>query len=421
MLAAALLAGQQAPQQSDPRQRVRLARDLVRQGSAAIPQLRPLLKDPALEVRLEAVKSIVAIGTHHSLEPLVEAAADNDAEIQIRAADGLVNFYAPGYVQTGIGSTLRRAGGMVSARFTDNLDQVIDPWVEVRPEVVAALGAQARGGVAFEVRANAARALGILRGRAAIPSLIEALRTKDSRVLFEVLVALRKIGDSSAGPETTFLLRDFDERVQIAAIETAGVLINREALPRLRDVLSRTGSNAVRRAALAAVAMMPEEADRPLLRRFMADRDDSLRAAAAEGIGRLKDRDDLAALDRMFQEERGMRPRLAAAFAVVMVGRRELTELSPLQYLINQLNSRAWRGIAQPYLVELAREKEVRQGLLLATRSAMKAELVLLLPVIAATAGPEAIPYIEPLTRHAEPEVAQEAIRSLRTLRARAQ
>ncbi len=409
----------QDPGTADPRQRARLARDLARQGSAGIPHLRPLLKDASLEVRLEAVKSVVAIGTQHSLDPLIEAAADNDAEIQIRAADGLVNFYAPGYVQTGIGATLRRAGGTITARFTDNLDQVIDPWVEVRPEVIAALGSQTRGGVSFEVRASAARALGILRGRAAIPSLVEALRTKDGRVLFEVLVALRKIGDPAAGPEIAFLLRDLDERVQIAAIETTGVLLNREATPRLRDIMGRTPSAAVRRAALAAIAMMPEETDRPLLRTFLTDRDDSLRAAAAEGIGRLKNRGDLAVLDKAFQEERSMRARLAAAFGAVMAGRRELTELSPLQYLINQLNSRMWRGVAQPFLVELAREKEVRQGLLLALRTAAKAELVLLLPVLAATAGPEAIPHIEPMTRHADAEVAQEAIRSLRTLRSR--
>ena len=34
-------------------------------------------------------------------------------------------------------------------------------------------------------RANAARALGILRGQAAIPDLLEALNSKDGRLLYE--------------------------------------------------------------------------------------------------------------------------------------------------------------------------------------------------------------------------------------------
>src|SRR5215472_7638016 len=78
-------------------------RELAKGGSNAIPQLQALLKSPDLEIRVEAVKSIVEIGTQRSLDPLIEATSDSDAEIQIRATDGLVNFYMPGYVKTGLG------------------------------------------------------------------------------------------------------------------------------------------------------------------------------------------------------------------------------------------------------------------------------------------------------------------------------
>ena len=59
------------------------------------------------------------------------------------------------------------------------------PIVQVRPDVIAALGKLARGGASLEARANAARALGILRGRAAIPDLVEALHSKDDQVMYE--------------------------------------------------------------------------------------------------------------------------------------------------------------------------------------------------------------------------------------------
>ncbi|MGH9674201.1 MAG: HEAT repeat domain-containing protein, partial [Bryobacteraceae bacterium] len=260
--AAVWLAVAIAQDQPDPRQRARTARELSRQGSAAIPALRTLLKDPALEVRLEAVKSVVAIGTQHSLVPLVEATRDADPEIQIRATDGLVNFYLPGYVQTGLGATLRRAGGGIVARFTDSNEQIVDPFVQPGADVIEALGKLARGATTMEARANAARAAGVLRGRQAIPDLITALRSKDSRILYEALVALRKIREPSAGPEIAFLLRDLDERVQVAAIEATGVLVNREALPRLREILQRSENIRVRRATLSAIAMMPDPASR---------------------------------------------------------------------------------------------------------------------------------------------------------------
>ena len=417
--AAVWLAVAIAQDQPDPRQRVRTARELARQGSAAIPALRTLIKDPELEVRLEAVKSVVAIGTQHSLDPLVEATRDADPEIQIRATDGLVNFYLPGYVQTGLGATLRRAGGGIVARFTDSNDQIVDPFVQARADVIEALGKLARGATTMEARANAARAAGVLRGRQAVPDLITALRSKDSRILYEALVALRKIREPSTGPEIAFLLRDLDERVQLAAIETTGVLVNREALPRLREILQRSENTRVRRATLSAIARMPDPASRPLYRTYLTNRDDELRAAAAEGFARLQSSGDIPMLEKAFKDEGRMNPRLSLAFALVMNGQTEIAEFSPLQYLINQLNSRLWRGVSHAFLVESSRIPAVRSALLPVLRSSSKSEVTMVAQVLASSGDTAAIPHLEPLTRHPDPEIAQEALRALRTLRAR--
>src|SRR5437899_5855302 len=224
-------------------------REMAKGGSNAIPQLQALLKNPDLDVRIEAVKSIVDIGTQRSLDPLIEATRDSDAEVQIRATDGLVNFYLPGYVRTGLGAKLQRVGKGIKGKFTDTNDQVIEAYVQVRPEVIAALGKLARGGVSMESRANAARAIGILRGRAAIPDLLTAMKSKNDAVLYESLIAIQKIHDKNVAPKLRYLLNDLDEKVQLAAIETTGILQNREALPDLVDVLNRSRSAKVRRAA----------------------------------------------------------------------------------------------------------------------------------------------------------------------------
>src|SRR5215467_3106771 len=193
-------------------------RDIAKSGSTAIPKLQELLKNSQTDVRVEVVKQLTEIGTQRSLDPLILATQDNDSEVQIRATDGLVNFYVPGYVRTGFSASLSRVGTSVKGKFTDTNDQVIDPYITVRPDVTPALGKLARGGGSMETRANAARAIGILRGKEAVPDLIEAIRTKDTNVIYESLIALQKIRDESAGPRITFLTRDLDPKVQIAAI-----------------------------------------------------------------------------------------------------------------------------------------------------------------------------------------------------------
>jgi HEAT repeat protein len=403
----------------DAKERARAARQLIEQGSPAIPKLEALLKDPVLDVRLEAVKAIVEIGTQHSLDPLIAATRDPDPEIQIRATDGLVNFYLPGYVRTGLTASLRRAGSSVRGRLTDTNDQVVDHYIQVRPEVIAALGRLVTGGISMESRANAARALGILRGGSALPELIQALRSKDDVVLYESLVAIQKIRDPEAAPRIAFLLRDLNERVQIAAIETTGILGNKEALPQLRDAVQNARTDKIRRAALTAIAMIPDTGNRPLFQQYFASRDDHLRAAAAEGYGRLKNTADMAMLDAAFNNERDRNPRLSLAFALVNLGRHETTEFSPLRYLVDSLNSRSWRGVAFAFLVELAREPIVRQALLPMLRAGTRDEKTHLAQVLGRSGGEESVDVLNKLMNDPDAEVAEEAVRSLRILRAR--
>jgi len=349
--------------QVDAKQRAKAAHDLAKMGVDGIPKLVPYTTDVDLNVRLEAVKALDDIGGPKTLDALVVMTRDNDPEIQIPATDGLVNIYLPGSIKSGVSGTLQRAGNAVKAKFTDTNDLIIDSFVEVRPEVITALGRLASGGASLESRANACRALGILRGAAAEPQLIEALHSKDNQSIYEALIALQKIRDPAAGPSAAFLLRDLEERIQVAAIDTTGLLRNREAAPALRDALSHARTPRVKRAAIASLAMLGDPADHALFVQSLADKDDAIRASAAEGLGRLKDMSDRAALDKAFSGERGMGPRLAAAFALVSLGNLDSGQFSPLRYLVNTLNLKTYRGVALPYLTELARELTVRQAI----------------------------------------------------------
>jgi HEAT repeat protein len=403
----------------DPQVRAQAAQELASRGSGAIPELTALLKDSEVEVRVEAVKSIVNIGTQHSLDPLVQALRDNDPEVQIRATDGLVNFYLPGYVKTGLTASIRRAGSAIKSRFTDTNDQIIPVSITPRPEIIEGLGKLARGGASMESRANAARAAGILRGKEAVPDLIEALRSKDDRVLYEVMIALQKIRDPSIAPRIAFLLRDLNEKVQVAAIETTGLLQNREALPDLRGVLERTSSKKVRRTALTAIAMLPDPGNRAIYAKYFEDRDEGMRTAAAEGYARIKDPADLEMIRKAFDAETKMPPRLAMAFALVSLGQTEVSEFSPLQYLVNTLNSRAYRGVVEAYLIELARDPQVREALYPALASGTRAERTGLAAVFARSGDESTIAHLERLSSDRDAEIATEGLRALQNLRAR--
>jgi len=403
----------------DAARRPKDVREMGKGGADAIPKLAALLTSPDLEIRLEAVKQIDEIDTQHSLDPLVQATRDSDAEIQIRATDGLVNFYLPGYLKTGFASSLRSVGTSIKGHFTDTNDQVIDPYIVPRADVIAALGALARSSAKMDARANAARAIGILRGKAAIPDLVQAMRSKDTAVIYESLVAVQKIRDPDAAASIAFLLRDIDPKVQVAAVETTGLLLNKAALPDLVEVLNRTRDAKVRRAALTSIAMLPAESSREIYARYIGDKDDKMRAAAAEGYARLKNPADLPMLEKAYQDEGKISPRLSLAFAQAMLGKTEVSEFSPLQFLIDTLNSAAYHGVAFPFLVELARDPAVRKALYTPLLQGTKDEKIYLARVMARSGDASDAPQLEKLSHDADPEVAQEGLRALKNLQAR--
>lgn len=406
------LAGQQAARPKD-------VREAAKAGSSAIPRLTQYLKDPSLDVRAEAVKQITEIGPPRSLDPLVLATHDSDAQIQILATDGLVNYYLPGYFKSGLSGSLRRVGTDIKGRFSDTNDQAIDRYINVRPDVVTAIVGVLDNGATRDAKANAARALGVLRAGAAVDGLVAAAHSKDGALIYETVVALEKIRDESAGPRLEFLMHDLDPKVQVAAIEAVGLLRDTGARSGLIDVLNQSDNARVKRTALTSLAMLPAESNRAVYQQYIRDKDDKLRAAAAEGFARLRKPADTPMLDQAWKDEMKPQVRLALAFALVMHGQVGLSELSPLQYLINNLDSAAYSGIAQPYLTELAREDMVRKALYGPLESGTKLEKIGLAQVLGSSGDQHSLDALNKLKDDPSPEVAQAALTAIRNLQSR--
>jgi len=395
-------------------------RDIAKGGPSAIPQLTALLKNPSRDVRLEVVKQLTAIGGQDSLNPLIQATQDQDAEVQARAADGLANFYDPGYAQqSGVGGDLRRISSGIKGMFGDTGDQVIDAYIVVRPDVISALGKQVSSGNSAQARAGAARALGLLRGKAALQQLIDGVHSSDSDTIYESLVAIEKIRDPSAGPRVEFRLHDLDKRVQIEDISCVGVLHDTAALPALKDVLTHASDPSVRRAALESIAMMPDDGARSLFQQYLKDKDEKMRSAAAEGYGRLHDAKDLPMLNQAWKDEGKTGPRLSLAFALVLLGRDEISQFSPLEFLIDNLNSAGYSGVALPFLIEAARDQNVRAALYPVITNATKAEKIGLSHVLARSGDQQSVATLQKLSTDKDTDVAEEGLRALRTLQAR--
>jgi HEAT repeat protein len=396
-------------------QRISRIRDLGKKDARAIPALSENLSDPNRDIRVEAVKAIVKIGTEASLQPLIKATHDNDPEVQIRATDGLVNYYIPGYVAKGLTGPLTRGVRQVKGFFGARNDQAIDADVAVRPDVLDAIASEVSGGASSDARSNAARAAGILRDRPAVPMLENSLHAKDSQLIVECLIALQKIHDPAAGPSVASAAHDLDDRVQATALETIGVLRCLSCAPNVRSALSNARNVRIRRAALETLAMLGIPGDRQTFQQYAREQDAELRASALEGLGRIREPEDFPTLEAAYNEkDADWRVHLAAAFAMVDEGKLDMADFSPLPYLWETLETKAHAPVAQAYLDELARRDDVRQALFKLTSQSTKEQKIALCTILANSHAEDAIPTLNTLSKDIDSDVSLAAARALR-------
>ncbi len=421
--AAAQLLAAQTDEHYTTNERILHIRDLGKRNASVLPTLGGYLSDPNPDIRIEAVKSIVRIDTAASLDPLVTATRDKESEIEIRATDGIVNAYLPGYVaRAGLTGSITRGVRQMKSFFSTRNDQVINAGSSVRPDVQQAVADLVAKGTSDDARANAARAAGILRDRAAVPSLTDALRSHDDELIFESLVALQKIKDRSAGPAVSVLANDLDERIQLTALETIGVLGSTSSAPDVRSALRRPRNLKVRRAALETLAMLGQPEDREVFLKYDADRDVQLRSSALEGLGRIREPADFPVLEQAFnQGEIDWRIHLAAAFGMVNEGKLDTGEFDPLPFLFECLGTRARSDTAAAYLTELAHRDDARAAIIKMVPTLDKSQKIALCPILAKTGTPDAIECLRGLTKDADADVVTAASQALQTSQSRSQ
>lgn len=416
-LSAALVCGQDSVKQKSER-----IRQLGKTDSQALTALANYLKDPDPQIRLEAVKAIVRIGGPSSLDPLLAATHDNDPDVDALATNGLVNFYLPGYVPRGtLTAPITRSIRQVQSFVSNRNDQIIPPDMTIRPSVGDAIADEIAHASAMDVRANAARAAGILRDRAALPALEEALRSKDTGLILESLVALQKLRDPSAGPSVSFLARDLDDKVQMTALETIGDLRSLDSAPQVRYAVTNARNKNIRRAALNALAMLAIPGDRSLFLQYTSDPDAQLRAAALEGLGRIREPEDTPLLKSAFNEQAAdWRVHLAAAYGMVSEGDVSTDDTGALRYLIQTLDLGGSKGsAATAYLTELCRRTDVVNAVGKMMNDSTNDQKIALSGILASAHNQAALPILTSLSSDQNSEVALAAVKAQRVLQNR--
>lgn len=410
-LAASFLLAQSEP---TAKERIQQIRELGRRDSQAIPVLAQYISDPSTDIRREAVRAIVKIGTHQSLDPLIVATRDANPAIAILATDGIVNFYLPGYIKNGLSGSVDRGVGHVKSFFSVPNRSIIAPTITVNPSVNQAIAAEIAKAPNVDAQANAARAAGVLRDEDAVPALESAVRAKNTELILESLIALQKIDDPAAGPSVGFLTRDLETRVQLTALETVGDLRSIQSAADVRAALQNAKNDKVRAAALQALALLAIPTDRTLFQQYAGDSNAAIRAAALEGLGRIREPDDYRTLDAAFNEQGAdWRVHLAAAFALVDEGKVETGELSPLGYLIENLDQSGRDDTATAYLTELCRREPVRKAIYAYLPQADANEKAALCGILGTSGAPDAVPVLTNLQRDADTQVSLAAAKAI--------
>jgi HEAT repeat protein len=342
----------------------------------AVPDLVAAAQDKDPGVRREIVIALDKMADIRALPAFVELAADTEKDIRDRCIQSLVSLYLP--KESGISVTINKVANFFNPWSDEWADAVVEPGIEVDPRAVTALRDRLQD--ANEgIRTKAARGLGILKAKAAVPTLVEALRQDGSSgVRFEAIRSLRKISDLSVTKELIPLINFGEPKIRNEAVYTLGRFRSRDAVADLTRAYENEAAQPAKSAdknfqqiLLDALAFIGDPSSENLFLKETKSTDPILRLHAYEGLARIGDSSQATDVSRAHVNEKDPKMRLAQAYALFRMGRRE-----HLDEMVRALDSRKTNAEARQYLVELKpqdlpdlyaetkfQEQNVREGL----------------------------------------------------------
>ena len=330
--------------------RAKAARELGKvQDVSAIHALIEALSDPSDKVRREVVLALAQFHQAETLDALIRATQDRNEEICVLAVQSLVGYYTGNVPSPGFAGFVKKNWQRAKGHFNPDTTR-IDPGVLVEPKVIAALDATLKSTRSTRASCEAAKGLGILVARAAVPDLVQAAHSSDQTLSLEGLNALAKIKDRSAGPQLIDLLDSPDKDIKQQASVTIGILRTDQAAPKLQSLYENASDPKTEEKALEGLAYLGLKTSVPVFTKALESVDKLIRTSAAEGLARAGDPKALPELEKAYATEKDTDVKLALEFAMTALGKSDY-----LSDLVNDLSSRTRGDVVQPYLIELAR------------------------------------------------------------------
>jgi len=409
----------------DPDRREAAARLLgtnkVRQ---AVPDLVATAGDPVEKVRLAVVTALEEIRDPLALPAYVSLMADSAAAIRSKAIDGLVQLYV--LDEQGFIAGTRKVLNFLNPFDSNYNSLLVEPYVMVAPEGITALAARLEDSD-NGVRKSAVMALGILRGRAALPRMMQLLPSEpENTIKVEFLRSFFKIGGPDSCPAIIPLVNDPDKSVHDEAILTAGLLRCQEAATPITElyesgikerrtvlgVVPASSKDDLQIKCLQALALIAApESERiflPALRHVSED----YRVAAAEGLARLANPANLPPVEEQRKAAKGRSFQLALAFASYRMGQKD-----QLRELVDELDSSRYGDQMFAYLVEL--KPDLLLDLYPYLRNEKGTTRIRLLDILGLAGTGVQLQEIQQYTHDSDADVASAALQAIRRIQAR--
>jgi HEAT repeat protein len=375
--------------------------------------VQPLLSaasDRDVSVREEVVKSLGLLKDQDAITMLLTTIKDSADTVREESIIALVNLYADRDAGSAITRTARKVYKTINP-FRDQVGDdstVIEAYVQVAPMVIDSI-ADRLVDSNLAVRIDAAKALGILRARPAVPRMLDAMKTGDANLRIAVLRSLYKIRDTSVDEQILPYVNDSDKHVRDETILTLGLFRSKKALPEVKRVYDQNPDTKLRLKAFQALALIGDGSTLDLFQRNLRDPDKAYRQAAAEGVARAGDASLAEDVSRTFLSEKDTGAQLAQSFALYRLGRKEFVEK-----FLTGLGERMYHEQAAAYLIEMG--TPVVPDLVRNLNHANAAVREKLCAVLGLIGDSSTIEQLKPLLRDSNAAVASEAALAIRRL-----
>ena len=368
----------------------------------AVPPLSAMLRDPEPKVRMAAVRALRELRDLSATSGLCTSVQDGDAGIREEAIGALVELYA----ERERTSPVERFLDL----FSDEFDRASVPlYTTVDPQVVSALAGALRD-EDKSIRREAALALGILDGRAAVRDLVAALQDPDAGVRGAAVTAIGKVGTAAEGKALIPLIADESAEVRHRALQALGVLRVREAGPALRELYDANRTRELSTRVLASLSRIADPSQGDLFRELLQDADTEKKRLAIEGLARIADTSLLPAFKKDYQREGNEQLKLAYSFGLARLGDRAF-----IDSIVLALPSRTLGTQARRYLLEMG--KDILPELYPYLNDPEAEIRATLCDIVAQIGDADAVARLAPLVSDPNAKVADRANRAVELLR----